>query len=110
MNQQKRIESLILSNSALQSVIGSLTQAKKQAEEIAQQVMRDKLGTEGMTQLFELVTKHMQQMEVTRSQTYGAVIMNTALFLDHAAQTTTDAKTKEQLVDIIKNLHLTVQQ
>lgn len=106
---ERQVAQLKLIVSALQAQARDLDTSKKQAEEMAATLLNEKLTPAELGEhVFSNLVGYMAKKELTRSQTYAAVIQNTILALDQAIQSTCDADTKASLIEVVKNLHITV--
>lgn len=94
---------------ALQQQVKSLKLANAQASQVVARFMNSGLNAEQRQGLFELIVHHMKEQEESRVAQLDAV-MRTAVFqLNDAAQKCTDDSAKQQIVDVIKALTLTVE-
>jgi 2-hydroxychromene-2-carboxylate isomerase len=93
---------------ALQAQVADLKLGLKQANQVAARLMGTSLTYEERQALFELVTKHITEQDVSKSAQLIGVMRNALLELNRVAQSTTDPEVKQRLVELIKALTLTV--
>ena len=94
---------------ALKQQIEGLKLAQLQANQIVSKLMGSSLTYEQRNELFHLVLTHTEEQERSRSAQLGAVMRTALMQLNSITQETRDQQTKEQLVEVIKALTLTVE-
>jgi hypothetical protein len=106
-NQQD--QGLLLTIAALRSQVSDLTLRCRQFESSVATLMKDKLPPEIANELFSKVVEHLQERDIERSAQYKGVLQTALIGLQTVAMKTTDTRAKGQLVEIIKNLTLTIE-
>jgi hypothetical protein len=106
-NQQD--QGLLLTIAALRSQVSDLTLRCRQFESSVATLMKDKLPPEVANELFSKVVEHLQERDIERSAQYKGVLQTALIGLNEVAMKTTDTRAKGQLVEIIKNLTLTIE-
>lgn len=106
-NQQDH--GVLLTVAALRSQVSDLNLRCKQFQDSVSVLMRDKLPTEVANDLFSKVVEHLQERDIERSAQYKGVMQTALLALNEITMRTTDQKAKQGLVEIIKNLTLTIE-
>jgi hypothetical protein len=71
--------------------------------------MRDKLPQEIRDELFSKVVEHLQERDAERSAQYKGVIQTTLMVLNETALACADQGAKHRLIEVIKNLTLTIE-
>lgn len=105
----KQDQGLLLTIAALRSQVSDLSLRCRQFEHSVSVLMRDKLPTEVANDLFSKVVEHLQERDIERSAQYKGVLQTTLLVLNETALACADQKAKQRLVEVIKNLTLTVE-
>lgn len=102
-------QGMLLTVTALRSQVSDLTLKCKQFQDSVSVLMRNKLPPEIANDLFSKVVEHLQERDAERSAQYRGVIQTTLLALNEAALACADQGAKQRLIEIIKNLTLTIE-
>lgn len=100
---------LLLTISALRSQVSDLTLKCRQFQDSVSVLMRNKLPPEVANDLFSKVVEHLQERDVERSAQYKGVIQTALMVLNETALACADQKAKQRLIEVIKNLTLTLE-
>lgn len=93
---------------ALRSQIVDLQLARKHSSQMIEKLMGEKLSDEQRAELFQLVLDHCMANDDSRSAQLSAVIRTSLLTLNSMAQRTADQKVKQDLIEVIKALNISV--
>lgn len=102
-------QGMLLTIAALRSQVSDLTLRCRQFTESSSVLMKDKLPQEIRDELFSKVVAHLQERDVERSAQYKGVIQTTLIALNEAAMACADQRAKQRMIEVIKNLTLTVE-
>lgn len=102
-------QGMLLTIAALRSQVSDLTLKCNQFQESVSILMREKLPQEVANDLFSKVVEHLQARDAERSAQYKGVIQTTLLVLNETALACADQRAKQRLVEVIKNLTLTIE-
>lgn len=94
---------------ALKAQVADLQLARKQANEVVVTLMQRNLSEAQQHALFELVVTHMKAQDLSRSDQLVGVLRTALLGLNQMAQNTTDAFTRQHLIDMIKNFNIVLE-
>lgn len=94
---------------ALQSQVVGLQLARTQSNEIINKLMGQKLNEAARKELFQLVIQHCMEQDNSKAAQLTAVVRTAIMQLNTVAQSTADQRAKQQLVEVIKALTLTVE-
>ena len=94
---------------ALRQQVEGLKLAKTQANQIVAKLMGSSLTYEQRNELFQLVMKHTEEQDRSRSAQLSAVMRTALMQLNSIAQGSQEPSTKHQLIEVIKALTLTVE-
>jgi len=94
---------------ALKAQVADLRLARKQANDLVIQLMQRTLPDTQREQLFAQIVNHMKEQELSCSAQLIGVLRTTLVGLNHMAQTTTDSRTKHDLVETIKSLNIVLE-
>lgn len=100
---------LLLTIAALRSQVSDLTLRCRQSEASNAVLMRDKLPQEIRDELFSKVVEHLRERDAERSAQYKGVIQTTLMVLNETALACADQGAKQRLIEVIKNLTLTIE-
>jgi RNA processing factor Prp31 len=93
---------------ALNGQIRQLQQALTQAQEMIAVLTARHLPENLQREMYETVIKHLNQIGIQKADQYAGAIHTTLLGLNELAQRTTDPDAKQNLVEIIKALNITI--
>lgn len=94
---------------AYRSQVAGLHLARNQSNEIIGKLMASRLDDEQRNELFRLVVKHCDEQEASRAAQLEAVMRTALMQLNAVAQSTGDARAKQELAQVISALTLTVE-
>ena len=100
---------LLLTIRTLRARISDLNLQCKQFADSSAVLMKEKLPREMRDELFSKVVEHLQERDVERSAQYKGVLQTTLMALNETALACTDQKAKQRLIEIIKNLTITIE-
>lgn len=94
---------------ALKAQVVGLQLARRHSNDVVNKLVATNMDEAGRKELFDLVIRHCAEQEASRSAQLEAVVRTATMQLNTITQTTADPSAKQQLVEVIKALTLTVE-